>query len=166
MPGAEPYIGLMSGTSLDGVDGVAAVFDGGRPRILAHADVAMPQALRAELLALNTPGPDEIHRMSQAGLALADLYARVVAELLARTGLGAAQVRAIGAHGQTIRHRPDAGYTVQLNAPARLAERTGIAVVADLRSRDVAFGEVGKNRAKQVQAQRKLRPGRHMKQNA
>ncbi len=143
MAGMEPYIGLMSGTSLDGVDGVAAVFDGGRPRILAHADIAMPPALRAELLALNTPGPDEIHRMSQAGLALADLYARVVAELLARTGLDAARVRAIGAHGQTIRHRPDAGYTVQLNAPARLAERTGIAVVADLRSRDVAAGGHG-----------------------
>lgn len=144
MSGTAPAcIGLMSGTSLDGVDGVAARFDGGPPRILAHADIAMPPALRAELLALNTPGADEIDRMSRAALALADLYAQVVARLLAQTGLAPAQIQAIGAHGQTIRHRPDRGYTVQLNAPSRLAELTGIAVVADLRSRDVAAGGHG-----------------------
>jgi len=143
MPRTGLYIGLMSGTSLDGVDGVAADFSGAAPRILGHADVGMPAELRANLLALNRPGFDEVHRMSLAALELAELYAKVVAELLAQTGLAAAQIRAIGAHGQTVRHRPDAGYTVQLNAPARLAELTGIAVVADLRSRDLAAGGQG-----------------------
>ncbi|WP_198951390.1 anhydro-N-acetylmuramic acid kinase [Pigmentiphaga sp. NML080357] len=143
MSGTGPYIGLMSGTSLDGVDGVAADFSGPAPRILGHADAAMPAELRASLLALNQPGFDEIHGMSRAALALAELYAEVVAKLLAQTGLAPDRIRAIGAHGQTVRHRPDAGYTVQLNAPARLAELTGIAVVADLRSRDVAAGGHG-----------------------
>ncbi|VCU69425.1 Anhydro-N-acetylmuramic acid kinase [Pigmentiphaga humi] len=140
---AVPYIGLMSGTSLDGVDGVAAVFDGAAPRILAHAETGIPAPLKTALLALNTPGYDEIHAMATAAGQLADLYAEVVAQLLARSGLPAHAVRAIGAHGQTVRHRPDAGYTVQLNAPARLAERCGIAVVADLRSRDLAAGGQG-----------------------
>ncbi|MDX3904839.1 MAG: anhydro-N-acetylmuramic acid kinase [Pigmentiphaga sp.] len=143
MAGTGRYIGLMSGTSLDGVDGVAAEFSGDTPRILAHADLPLPADLRAELLALNTPGHDEIGRMSRAAQALADLYAEVVGRLLSHTGLTAADFRAIGAHGQTVRHRPDLGYTVQLNAPARLAERTGIAVVADLRSRDIAAGGQG-----------------------
>ncbi|GAA4329711.1 anhydro-N-acetylmuramic acid kinase [Pigmentiphaga soli] len=137
------YIGLMSGTSVDGVDGVLARFGDDAPAIRAAASRPIPPALRAELLALNRPGHDEIARMSQASLALADLYAQVVRALLDEAGVPAGQVRAIGAHGQTVRHRPDLGYTVQINAPARLAEACGIPVVADLRSRDVAAGGQG-----------------------
>ncbi|TSE20143.1 Anhydro-N-acetylmuramic acid kinase [Tepidimonas alkaliphilus] len=147
-------IGLMSGTSLDGVDGVLASFDesGGAGRALAHAHRPMPAALRSELLALQTPGPDELHRSQQAAAALADLYADVVADLLNATGLTAKDVAALGAHGQTVRHCPpghpalrdgEAPYTVQLLDAARLAERTGLPVVADLRSRDVAAGGQG-----------------------
>jgi len=138
-------IGLMSGTSLDGVDGVLldSPPNGGPPQVRAHAARPFPAALRAEFLALNTAGPDELHRSACASQQLADLYASVVADLLQATGLKASAVRAIGAHGQTVRHRPDLGYTVQLNAPALLAERTGIAVVADFRSRDVAAGGQG-----------------------
>jgi anhydro-N-acetylmuramic acid kinase len=144
LPARGLYVGLMSGTSMDGVDGVLAEFPDGAPlRILAHSEVAMPATLRDTLLALNQPGFDEIHTMSVAAQELTDLYAQAVRELLAATRLTPAHVRAIGAHGQTIRHRPDAGYTVQLNAPARLAELTGISVVADLRTRDVAAGGQG-----------------------
>jgi anhydro-N-acetylmuramic acid kinase len=144
---AELYLGLMSGTSLDGVDGVLADFAGERPAVLGHATAGFPAALRAELLALNTPGDNELHRAWLAGNALMRVYADVVAQLLAQCGRGAGDVRAIGAHGQTVRHRPGqfdgTGYTIQLAQPALLAELTGIAVVADFRSRDVAAGGQG-----------------------
>lgn len=105
-------------------------------------------ALRAELLALNTPeGRDELHRAALAANALARSYAEVVRELLQATALAPGQIAAIGAHGQTVRHRPQMfdgmGYTLQLNSPALLAELSGVAVVADLRSRDVAAGGQG-----------------------
>ncbi len=135
------YAGLMSGTSIDGIDGVLAGFDGGL-RVLAHAHRPFDATLAAELLALNTPGADEVHRVALAGNALARAYAAVIGDLLQAAALPAAAVRAIGAHGQTVRHRPGefdgTGYTVQINQPALLAELTGIDVVADFRARDVA----------------------------
>lgn len=141
------YIGLMSGTSLDGVDGVLADFSGERMRVLAHASQPLPEPLRAELLALNTPGDNELHRAALASNALVRCYADIVAQLLESQNLPASAVRAIGAHGQTVRHRPGefdgTGYTLQLNSPALLAERCGITVVADFRSRDVAAGGQG-----------------------
>ena len=137
-------IGLMSGTSTDGADGVLATFPPeGSPKILAFASRSMPLPLREEFLSLNQAGPNELERAALASGQLADLYAQVVADLLQQAGLDAAKVAAIGAHGQTVRHRPELGFTIQLNAPARLAEETGIAVVADFRSRDVAAGGQG-----------------------
>lgn len=136
------YIGLMSGTSVDGADGVLAEVGPGGLRIVAHAHRPFEAALRGELLALNAPGADELHRAALAANALARVYAEVVA-VLRREAPGRA-VRAVAAHGQTVRHRPGqfdgSGYTLQINAPALLAELTGLAVVADLRSRDLAAG--------------------------
>lgn len=144
---ADCYIGLMSGTSLDGVDGVLADFSDGKVKVLAHCSAPLPAALRADLMALNTPGANELHRAALAGNALVRVYATVVASLLQDSGVTASQVRAIGAHGQTVRHRPQefdgTGYTLQLNQPALLAELCGIPVVADFRSRDVAAGGQG-----------------------
>jgi anhydro-N-acetylmuramic acid kinase len=144
---AELYIGLMSGTSLDGIDGVLADFSGPRMQVTHHASAPFAPALRAELLALNTAGGDELHRAALAGNALARAYGEVVATLVAQSGLPPAAIQAIGAHGQTVRHRPGefdgTGYTLQLGNPALLAERTGIPVVADFRSRDVAAGGQG-----------------------
>ncbi len=138
------YIGLMSGTSVDGVDGVLTRLDDGQaPQVLANASLPMPENLRHELLALNESGGDELARAALAANALARVYAQAVSALLADAGVAASDVSAIGAHGQTVRHRPDLGYTLQLNAPALLAELTGIAVVADFRSRDVAAGGQG-----------------------
>ncbi|MEP6792053.1 MAG: anhydro-N-acetylmuramic acid kinase [Ramlibacter sp.] len=141
------YIGLMSGTSLDGVDGVLADFSPTTPLVIAHASAPFPDELKAELLALNSSGTNELQRAALAGNALVRLYAQVVEDLLAGSGTTAAAVRAIGAHGQTVRHRPQefdgTGYTLQLNQPALLAELTGIDVVADFRSRDVAAGGQG-----------------------
>jgi anhydro-N-acetylmuramic acid kinase len=145
---ARWFIGLMSGTSLDGIDGVLADFSRQPLQVPRHASRAFDPALRAELLALNTPGGhDELHRAALAANALARGYAAVVSDLLQQSGLPPEQIAAIGAHGQTVRHRPQmfdgTGYTLQLNNPALLAELTGITVVADLRSRDVAAGGQG-----------------------
>jgi anhydro-N-acetylmuramic acid kinase len=129
----------MSGTSTDGVDAVLADFsDSGRPEIKACAALPMPEALRHEFLNLNSAGENELTRAALAGNALARLYARAVHRLLDETGLKAGDILAIGAHGQTVRHDPSAGYTIQINNPALLAELTGIDVIADFRSRDVA----------------------------
>ena len=137
----------MSGTSLDGVDAVLADFDGVRPTILGHCSAPLPASLRCELLALNTPSDNELHRAALAANGLARLYADQVARLLRECGTTASTVLAIGAHGQTVRHRPqefdETGYTLQLNNPALLAELCGITVVADFRSRDVAAGGQG-----------------------
>ncbi len=144
---AEAFVGLMSGTSLDGVDGVLASFSDARPQVLAYASIPFSPILRNELLSLNSPGPNELHRAALVANALVRVYAAVVGALLAKSGKDRCEVAAIGAHGQTVRHQPQSfdgtGYTLQLNNPALLAELTGIDVVADFRSRDVAAGGQG-----------------------
>lgn len=139
------FIGLMSGTSTDGADGVIAAFSANkkRPEVLAQASLPMPPALKTLFLELNATGHNELEKSCLAANELAHLYARVCQLLLSRAGLAPEQVTAIGAHGQTVRHRPDLGYTVQLNSPALLAELGQIAVVSDFRSRDVAAGGQG-----------------------
>lgn len=142
---SELYIGLMSGTSIDGADGALVEFDAGRMQVLAHVHRAFDAVLRDELLALNARGDNELHRAALAANALARVYADVVAAL--RTACPDRPIAAVGAHGQTVRHRPGqfdgTGYTLQINAPALLAELSGLTVVADLRSRDVAAGGQG-----------------------
>jgi anhydro-N-acetylmuramic acid kinase len=140
---SELYIGLMSGTSIDGVDAVLADF-GARPwRIRAHRHVSFEAALRAELDALQQSGADELHRAAVAANALMDCCAAAVSGIVADAGLRASDIAAVGLHGQTLRHRPDLQFTLQLANPARLAESCGIAVVADFRSRDLAAGGQG-----------------------
>ncbi|MES2090302.1 MAG: anhydro-N-acetylmuramic acid kinase [Pseudomonadota bacterium] len=142
-PSGELYLGLMSGTSLDGVDGVLMDLAAKPWRALAHAHRPFTPELKQALLALNAPGPNELHLALMAAQDLARVYAQVVQSVCETAGVTSGQVRALGAHGQTVRHRPELGYTAQLNAPALLAELTGIDVVADFRSRDVAAGGQG-----------------------
>ena len=142
------FIGLMSGTSLDGVDAVLAQSDAqGRLQSHSHAHAPFSAELRLSLLELQRSGPDELHHAALAANALARAYADQVGRLLAGTGLAAHEVRALGAHGQTLRHRPGEfdgiGYTLQLLNGALLAELSGIDVVCDFRSRDVAAGGQG-----------------------
>lgn len=139
------YIGLMSGTSLDGVDAVLASFSAAGPapvQLLAHVQAPLPPSLREELLALNIPGFNELHRAALASNGLSRVYASATADLLRAAQISGNAIRAIGAHGQTVRHRPgefdSTGYTLQLLNGPLLAELTGIDVVCDFRSRDVA----------------------------
>lgn len=150
----EYYIGLMSGTSLDGADGVLVDFASRPLTVVASASTPFEAGFRTELLALNTPSHNELHRAALAGNTIAATYAKVVVALVqqaAQQGISGTDIRAIGAHGQTVRHQPQrssaapdgVGYTLQLNNPSLLAELTGIDVVADLRSRDVVAGGQG-----------------------
>ncbi len=132
----------MSGTSLDGVDSVLVDLRG-RPLLLGAGFLPYPKSLKAILLALHETSGDELHRAALAGIELSRLYAKAAHRLLEKHGVHAQTVSAIGCHGQTVRHRPGAGYSLQLGNPAWLAERTGITVVADFRSRDIAAGGQG-----------------------
>ena len=135
------YIGLMSGTSLDGVDGVLADFaDDGAIRMLGAAFVPFDAQLRADLMALQANGHNEIEREAIAANRIAASYAACAAQL---TPAAAGPVQAIAAHGQTVRHRPELGFTRQTINASLLAELTGIDVIADFRSRDVAAGGQG-----------------------
>ncbi|OIP18535.1 MAG: anhydro-N-acetylmuramic acid kinase, partial [Betaproteobacteria bacterium CG2_30_59_46] len=133
----------MSGTSLDGIDAVLAAFENNTCKLLHSQFIPFDEALRVELLALNSAGANELERAALAANELSRLYAAAIQALLGKAEIRAAQVKAIGCHGQTVRHRPDLGFTIQLANPALLAELTGLIVVADFRSRDIAAGGQG-----------------------
>lgn len=133
----------MSGTSLDGADAALVDFSSGIPRTLGFASAPIPDALRDQLLALSTPGTDSLDLAGEVSLRLADLYTGAVSAVLAQASVDRTAVAAIGCHGQTVRHRPERGFTIQLGDFARVAERTGIDVVADFRRRDIAAGGQG-----------------------
>jgi anhydro-N-acetylmuramic acid kinase len=141
--GTALFGGVMSGTSLDGIDVVLADFSAARPRVLAHVHRPFPAQLRGELRALTVAGAGEIERGGATAQRLGHFYADGIAAALAAAQRQAAQVAAVGVHGQTVRHCPADGYSIQLNAPALLAELTGIDIVADFRSRDIAAGGQG-----------------------
>jgi len=161
------YIGLMSGTSLDGVDAVLVEFDDtpqAKPRVHGHIHRPFAPELRQALFALNQTGADELHRAALAANAVSQAYAEAVAALRQACGpIGKQPVRALGAHGQTVRHRPGeydgVGYTIQLINGALLAERTGVDTVCDFRSRDVAAGGQGAPLVPAVHAALFQRPG-------
>ncbi|MBH5328785.1 anhydro-N-acetylmuramic acid kinase [Eikenella sp. S3360] len=140
----QHYIGLMSGTSMDGVDAVLAALDGTRWQgALGHFSVPYGSDLRQRLLALQDAGANEIHRSEMLAQELARLNAQAVHGLLAQQKLAPGDIAAIGAHGQTIRHAPEHSYTVQLINLPLLAELTGIDTVGDFRRRDMAGGGQG-----------------------
>lgn len=146
--GTELFIGLMSGTSLDGVDAALVDFSIAKPHaractIVGTCFLAYTPELRADLLTLHGSTANELERTAVMANRLAELYARVVKQLLTDTSTDPNAVSAIGCHGQTIRHRPELGFTLQIGNAALLAELTGIDVVADFRSRDIAAGGQG-----------------------
>jgi anhydro-N-acetylmuramic acid kinase len=144
--GREWYVGLMSGTSQDGIDAVLAEFQDGRFVCVRGAHTGhYPPALRTELLDLSREAtPVTLARFATLDRAVADAFADTALALLRKTGATATQVRAIGSHGQTIFHDPiGAANSLQLGDPSRIAARTGLSVVADFRRADVARGGQG-----------------------
>jgi len=149
----ELFIGLMSGTSLDGVDvalvefNKTAVNDTHQPHVLHTHFLAYPPDLRGQILALQHPTDNELETTALIGNTLAQLYAKAVNQLLAAANITSDNIVAIGCHGQTIRHRPQfkdgIGFTLQIGNAALLSELTNITVIADFRSRDIAAGGQG-----------------------
>ncbi|VXC92761.1 anhydro-N-acetylmuramic acid kinase [Pseudomonas sp. 8Z] len=137
------YIGVMSGTSLDGLDIALIEQASHTTRLIATLYRPLPDPLRCALLQLCSPGDDELARAAIAENQWAELAADCINTLLQQQSLAAEQIRAIGSHGQTVRHEPTRGFTIQIGNPALLAERTGIRVIADFRRRDVAAGGQG-----------------------
>ena len=133
----------MSGTSLDGIDAVLVDFSQPKPLQIAQYYLPFDDTLKNDLLALHLPAHNELHQAQIIGNQLARMYAAAVAPLLAQARSSNTEVRAIGCHGQTIRHRPEHGYSLQIGNAALLAELTGITVVSDFRSRDIAAGGQG-----------------------
>lgn len=143
---SELYVGVMSGTSLDGIDVALADLSGRIPAVLAARTYPFESDLGADLARLCAPGEDHLDLLGVTDARLGERIAEAVLDLLSGAGVGAARVRAIGSHGQTVRHRPGSGrdaFTLQIGDPNRIAERTGIDVVADFRRRDMAAGGQG-----------------------
>ena len=142
------YIGIMSGTSMDGIDAVLAeISDDGQTAVLCHKDVPFEKTLKNTYFDLQAPSQNELHKEALAANQMAQHYHLACIAILEEAKLQPSDIRAIGAHGQTIRHQPQAhdgiGYTKQSLNPALLAELTGIDVIADFRSRDIAAGGQG-----------------------
>ena len=138
------FVGVLSGTSVDAVDAAVVRF-APNPELVATHSLAYPAELRAELLALCVPGENEIDRLGQADVAVGRLFAQTVVELLEKAEVPPGDIRAIGSHGQTIRHRPRTtpAFTLQIGDPNVIATETGFAVVADFRRKDMALGGQG-----------------------
>lgn len=151
MPGrtaCELFIGLMSGTSLDGIDAVLADFGAPHPLIIACHTTPFPRQVETDIRDLCLPGDDHLDKLGATDQRLGELFAAAALNLLAQTNLNPDDVAAIGCHGQTVRHRPTAAiagapFTLQIGDPNLVAARTGITTVADFRRRDMALGGQG-----------------------
>jgi anhydro-N-acetylmuramic acid kinase len=142
---AEYYVGTLSGTSADGIDVVLVDFAAQTPKLIAARTAPLPAAVRHEIRALAVPGDDEIERLGRLDVTLGRLIATAVNDLLTAAGIASGDVVAVGSHGQTLRHRPEADppFTLQVGDPNTIAVLTGIATVADFRRMDMALGGQG-----------------------
>lgn len=140
---SDLFIGLMSGTSLDGVDAVLVDFASGTPAVIGHTAIDYPADIREQVLALQLRGHDELHRTALLANQLSRLYALAVEQLIAQCNISKSQIQAICCHGQTIRHAPEQGYSWQIGNHALLAELTELDVIGDFRSSDIAAGGHG-----------------------
>lgn len=141
----ELYIGVMSGTSMDGVDTALVSIDGDRIQLLAHNDYPMPDPLKQRLLSVCIGQQTTLVEIGELDHLLGHLFADAVNALLKKSGYRADQIRAIGNHGQTVYHQPlgDAPFTLQIGDANIIAAKTGIDTVADFRRKDMALGGQG-----------------------
>jgi anhydro-N-acetylmuramic acid kinase len=145
MPNESFYIGLISGTSLDGIDAALVDFSNLKPRLHTALHTPYPASLLRELRGLCQPGSNEIDRLGELDRRVGLAFAEAVQALLIKAGIKGERISAIGSHGQTVRHRPGADhpFTLQIGDPNTLAEETGITTVGDFRRRDMAAGGEG-----------------------
>lgn len=141
----ELYIGLMSGTSADGIDAALVDFTDNKPTLIATHYTPYHPALREKILALCNPGANEIERLGELDILLANEFASATNQLLKQQSLTPSSIKAIGSHGQTIRHMPHGNYrfTLQIGDPNTIAAKTGINTIADFRRKDMAMGGQG-----------------------
>lgn len=157
---SDYLIGLMTGTSVDGIDAVLARIGDGHFSLQATLNQPLPDSLRQAVLTLCQPGDNEIDRAGNISRQLAGCYAQACKDLLAQAGVSPQQVLAIGCHGQTVRHRPgDTGFSLQLGCPDTLAVEAGIAVVSNFRNKDMALGGQGAPLVPPFHQQLFARPG-------
>jgi len=140
---SELYIGLMSGTSADGINAALVDFSHAAPKLIHSYYSPFSSELRQTILALYQPGTHEIKRMGELDITLGKIFANTVNLLLQESNTPAKNIRAIGSHGQTIRHYPDNHFTLQIGDPNIIAATTGITTIADFRRRDIAHGGQG-----------------------
>lgn len=145
MPSTELYIGLMSGTSMDGIDAVLVDFGRAHPQLIASHSEAIPAPLLAALHQLANPNEGDINLQGRVDVEIAGSFAKAVKHLLAKADVSPQQVRAIGSHGQTIRHmpHPPQPFTLQIGDGNSIAVLTGIDTIADFRRKDIALGGQG-----------------------
>lgn len=140
------YIGLMSGTSADGIDAVLVDFKQDQTyQVLAQSHTPFNDTLQQQILAFHTEHANELNRMGALDTQLGHAFAEAANTLLQKTGLSPTSIKAIGSHGQNIRHQPEnpSPFTIQIGDPNIIASKTGIKTVADFRRKDIALGGQG-----------------------
>lgn len=142
---SDLYIGLMSGTSVDGIDAALVDFSAPYPQLLATLYTPYSESVRKQILDLCQPDHNEIERMGECDHLLGKLFAQTVQALLDKAKKTPTEIKAIGSHGQTIRHQPSlaARFTLQIGDPNIISAETGITTIADFRRRDMAHGGQG-----------------------
>lgn len=139
----ELYVGLMSGTSADGIDAALVAFEGGRISLLSYREYPLDSTLKKHLLALNSAPFLSLQTLCELEFGVASAFSQACLSLLKENQLSAQQIRAIGSHGQTIFHAPQVPMSLQIGHPAFIAKQTGIDTVADFRIDDLAVGGQG-----------------------
>ncbi|MBV1881755.1 MAG: anhydro-N-acetylmuramic acid kinase [Pseudomonadales bacterium] len=145
MNSSKLFIGLMSGTSVDGIDAALVDFSGNMPQLIAHNETSFPEEIRNNILTLCSSGDNEIDRCGQLDIEIGHLFSQAVNALLIKAKISATEILAIGSHGQTVRHRPalPSAFTLQIGDPNTIAHQTGITTIADFRRKDIALGGQG-----------------------
>jgi anhydro-N-acetylmuramic acid kinase len=141
----EYFVGLLSGTSIDGIDAVVVDFANHPPRLTAFHSEPVPEDLRDNILRLCSQEPVTLRLLGETDIALGRLFAKAVTQLLRKASLSSTDILAIGSHGQTVMHHPQGEnpFTLQIGDPNTIAYLTNISTVADFRRKDMAAGGQG-----------------------
>lgn len=145
MTHTQHYIGLMSGTSMDGIDAVLVSFTDESMHLIQYHSAPLPQPIKKQLLEIIHDGHTQLQTLGEIDNQLADLFALATQELISKTNISVNQITAIGSHGQTVWHHPigHLAFSWQLGNGARIAEHCNITTVTDFRQRDIAAGGQG-----------------------